>query len=57
MPMVMVITGLQRGLMGFFTSRMPASSGVRPLFLLLQRQQAVTMFSHVFRPPLAMGMT
>ena len=31
--------------------------GVRPLFLLLQRQQAVTMFSQVFRPPLAMGTT
>ena len=55
--MVMVTVGLQRGLTGFFMSFMPASSGVRPLFLLLQRQQAVTMFSQVLRPPFAMGTT
>ena len=49
--------GFQRGFTGRFISRIPASSGLRPLFRLLQRQQAVTMFSQVFRPPLAMGMT
>lgn len=57
MPMVMVITGLHRGLTGLFFNLIPASSGVRPLFLLLHRQQAVTMFSHVFFPPLAIGTT
>ena len=56
-PMVIVTIGLQRGFTGRFIRRMPASSGVRPLFLLLQRQQAVTMFSHVLRPPFAMGTT
>jgi hypothetical protein len=55
--MVIVTIGLQRGFIGRFISRMPASSGVRPLLRLLQRQQAVTMFSQVFRPPFAIGTT
>src|SRR5262245_60627813 len=53
----MVITGFQRGLAGFLINRIPASSGVRPLLRLLQRQHAVTIFSHVFLPPLAIGTT
>ena len=48
MPIVIVITGLHRGFTGRFFNFIPASSGVRPLFLLLQRQQAVVIFSHVF---------
>src|SRR5919107_110389 len=55
--MVMVTVGLQRGFTGFLTKRILASSGVRPLLRLLQRQQAVTMFSQVFRPPFAIGTT
>src|SRR6187551_1558363 len=55
--MVIVTVGLQRGFTGFLTRRMLASSGVRPLFRLLQRQQAVTIFSQVFRPPFAIGTT
>jgi hypothetical protein len=55
--MVIVTIGLQRGFTGRFISRIPASSGVLPLLRLLQRQQAVTIFSHVFRPPLAIGTT
>src|SRR6187200_700033 len=55
--MVIVTIGLQRGFTGRFIRRMPASSGVRPLLRLLHRQQAVTMFSQVFRPPFAIGTT
>ena len=55
MPMVMVMTGLHRGFTGRFFSLMPASSGVRPLFRLLHRQQAVTIFSHVFLPTFGNG--
>ena len=50
--MVIVTIGLQRGFTGRFISRIPASSGVLPLLRLLQRQQAVTIISHVFRPPM-----
>src|SRR3569833_427538 len=34
---------------------MPASRGVRPPFLRIQGAQAVTIFSHVVRPPLERG--
>src|SRR5471030_2554200 len=36
---------------------MPASCGVRPPFIRLQRAQAVTMFSQVVRPPRERGVT
>lgn len=55
--MVIVKEGLQLGFSGFLISRMFASSGVRPLFRLLHRIQAVTMLVQVFFPPLAIGTT
>ena len=36
---------------------MPASRGVRPPLVRLQRAQAVTMFSQVVRPPRERGIT
>ena len=57
MPIMMVRVGFHLGFCGFFFKRIVASSGVRPLFLLLQRQHAVTIFSQVFVPPLAIGTT
>ena len=49
--------GFVSGRRGDVTSRIPASSGVRPPLRRLQETQQVTMFSQSFRPPWATGMT
>src|SRR5690348_1212191 len=45
------------GRTGWRSGRMPASLGVRPPLARLQGAQAVTMFSHVVRPPRERGIT
>src|ERR1700742_3043099 len=45
------------GRLGWRWGCMPASRGVRPPLVRLQRAQAVTMFSQVVRPPRERGIT
>lgn len=55
--MKLLIKIMWLGFRGFAINFIPASSGVRLPFLLLQEMQAVTRFSQVSVPPLDLGIT